>query len=690
MRSNTDRLSRRLFVILVTGLHLVLSLSPVIAIGSQEGAGGTPATPAPVTVGFHELPVTAVALFTSGVGYFQHDGTVDGDAEVTLSFDVEDINDLLKSLVLQDFDGGLVEAVTYPSQDPLSRILESFSLSIEDGPSLAQLLGRARGEEVTIGRLTGIVVGIESRPEVVDGVSFSVPVLNLLTADGILQVSLRDIESVRFTSEELQAEIEAALAVIADHRQQDKRLITIRFSGEGSRRVRIGYVREVPVWKSSYRVVLGDAEEAQLQGWAMVENTGELDWVDVSVALATGQPISFEMDLYSPIYVTRPMLRPDYGTTVAPQEYSRATPVPVPSTARSLSAAPSVAEDYGGLGYLDSYLQPVEEEEIDLSQGVQVAAQAERASIYRISHPLTVPRREAALIPIIADTVPAERLAIYDRTVLAANPLSGVRLTNATGMELPPGPATIFSGAAYGGDAQIPAMNVDEERLLSYAVELGTSVIVHSSSEPETITRVIVVDGVLESTVRQQRTTEYVLDRIAQDGLLHLIVHPKNASWTVIGEHQPASETQSAYRFELEVPGASVVTVPIVEEHVRVNRVAMQSISDSQIVFYLSQSVIDAATQRILERVRELRSVVASRQRARQAMEAEIAAIHREQDRIRRNLEVLETDSELYERYVEALTGQEDELARLAEELRQALDAERQAQQALSDYIESL
>src|SRR5262249_2986358 len=42
-----------------------------------------------------KLPIGQVILYSSGVGYFQREGTVEGDARIDLSFDVRDINDLI-------------------------------------------------------------------------------------------------------------------------------------------------------------------------------------------------------------------------------------------------------------------------------------------------------------------------------------------------------------------------------------------------------------------------------------------------------------------------------------------------------------------------------------------------------------------------------------------------------------------
>ena len=97
-----------------------------------------------------DVPVKAVVLFSSGVGYFEHFGTVTGDGSTELRFKTQQINDILKSLVLQDMDGGKVSTVTYPSQDPIEKTLKSFQVDITDNPPLADLLNQLRGAKLTI------------------------------------------------------------------------------------------------------------------------------------------------------------------------------------------------------------------------------------------------------------------------------------------------------------------------------------------------------------------------------------------------------------------------------------------------------------------------------------------------------------------------------------------------------------
>ena len=96
------------------------------------------------------LPLKEVVLYSSGTGFFERAGTVDGKETIELKFKTEDINDLLKSMVAQDFDGGSVSSVTYESRDPIAKTLKSFSVDLTENPSMGSLLNQMRGERVRV------------------------------------------------------------------------------------------------------------------------------------------------------------------------------------------------------------------------------------------------------------------------------------------------------------------------------------------------------------------------------------------------------------------------------------------------------------------------------------------------------------------------------------------------------------
>src|SRR5262249_15068434 len=120
------------------------------------------------------------------------------------------------------------------------------------------------------------------------------------------------------------SEVKKALETLALSHDTQKKTVSLNFTGEGRRTVKVGYVVENPIWKTSYRLVLDKKGKPFLQGWAMVENTQDDDWMNVRMGLISGRPISFQMDLYQPLYVKRPVVEPELFASLRPPTYSGA------------------------------------------------------------------------------------------------------------------------------------------------------------------------------------------------------------------------------------------------------------------------------------------------------------------------------------------------------------------------------
>jgi hypothetical protein len=325
--------------LLAIALVGAVSVGALVVWRTQPSTAGPqpPAEPPPAVNGAARpaatpLPIGQVILFSSGVGYFQREGEVDGHSRVDLTFPGSDVNDLLKSLVLQD-GGGKVSSISYDSPDPIEKTLKSFALDLTSNPSFGQLLNQARGEKVEVtlqqnsttqpGTLTGVVLGMESQrqPQGKDAV-IDVELLNLLCTEGVRSVPLAQVSRLRFLNAALEGELRRALEVLASRHDAQKKVVSLTFDGDGKRDVRVGYVIENPIWKTSYRLVLRDGGKAQLQGWAVVENTSDDDWKDVRMALVSGRPISFKMDLYQPLFIPRPTVEPDLFASLRPPVFS--------------------------------------------------------------------------------------------------------------------------------------------------------------------------------------------------------------------------------------------------------------------------------------------------------------------------------------------------------------------------------
>ena len=638
------------------------------------------------------LPLSKVVLFTSGVGYFQREGTVNGSTDLDLYFKTKDINDLLKSLVVLDLDGGQVTEVTYSSRDPLARTLQSFAIDLTGNPGVAQILTQVRGEAVeltTSQRISGTILGVESKPS---GENTADTFLNLITDEGMRSINLAEVRSFRFLNPDLQAELDQALSLLAESRSAEKKRVTVGFSGEGKRRIRVGYLLEAPLWKTSYRLVLEEGQEHFLQGWAIVENTTDEDWREVSLSLVSGRPISFIMDLYRPIYVPRPTVQVETYSSIAPQRYEEDL---------GLAAAPPeapMAKQRMAESRAAPMAEPMLEEqalrdELDLSQGVTTAARAEEAGSffrYLIRHPVTVPRKESAMLPIVTQKVEGRRVSIYNQRVQAKHPLHGLKLKNTTGFDLMGGPLTVFEQGSYAGDARIDTLAAGAERLISFAIDLDTEVALSSRSVPETLLSVRIVKGTLISTLSQRAESTYRLKNSDNRSRSVLIEHPLNPDWDLVAPAKAEETTRSAYRFLVEVPAGGGEQLLVAQERQIDRTVMLTNINDNQITYFLSARNVDRRVKRALEQLAERKTALAHTVRLRQEQERKVNTIHREQSRIRENMSRLEKTSDLYKRYVGLLDEQEDLLEQALTTIEDLMAQEQRQREQLDRYILSL
>ena len=569
-----------------------------------------------------KVPVKRVVLFNSGVGYFEHQGNVEGEATVDLKFNVEDVNDLLKSMVLQDLGGGQVSTVTYGSRDPITKTLQTFAIDLTSNPTLGDLLGQIRGEAIEIDaptRIRGTIVGVEKQKKLVGENQFiEVELLTVLTDEGLRRIALDSIGRIKLANDELDGELRQALAVLATGHATDKKTVSLKFLGEGERDVRVGYIQEAPVWKTSYRLVLDDEDKPFLQGWAIVENTTETDWQDVQLSLVSGRPISFVMDLYSPLYATRPVVVPELYASLRPQSYEQNLDAKglneaaarqemlrqhasstramrrggaVPEEESAAAPAAGVAAGFGGSGGRAN---------VDFSasidgemMGKSVAAAAQGAEVgelfqYDIETPVALARQRSAMLPILNDSLEGKKISIYNAGVHAKHPLNGIKLKNTSDLHLMQGPVTVFDAGVYAGDAQLADLSPGSERLLSYALDLDVEVAPTSDARPQHLVSARIEKGVLFANYKQARTNSYRLKSASNKEKSVLIEHPVDTSWELISP-EPTEKTRGVYRFAVAVKPGETADLKIEEEQIIRQSVAMTNLDDAAIGIYLTQ-----------------------------------------------------------------------------------------------------
>ena len=300
------------------------SAAPSTKASSPTGTSATETTAA-------KLPVRRVVLYKTGVGYFEHLGHVRGNEAVRIDFTSGQLNDVLQSLTVLDLNGGRISGVNYNSEAPLSERLGTLRLPLEEKTDLSKFYGALRGARLQVrsgtSTTTGRLLSVERKTRVSGGTTLEVDLATIVSDSGeVRSVELTPAVNVQLAEPDLTHEVGQYLHLLASVRQRDLRRMTLATEGAGDRQLYVSYISEVPIWKTTYRIVLPrkPAEEPLLQGWAIVDNTVGEDWNNVELSLVAGAPQSFIQPLSQPLYGRRPVIPLALNAQLTPQTHEAA------------------------------------------------------------------------------------------------------------------------------------------------------------------------------------------------------------------------------------------------------------------------------------------------------------------------------------------------------------------------------
>jgi hypothetical protein len=263
------------------------------------------------------------------MGYFEHTTQVRGTQDLSIDFTTSQLNDVLKSLTAVDLGEGRVSSVRYNSIAPLDERLKSLRLPFGEQVTQAEYLSALRGARVEVrsgsttaaGRLLSVekIRKQRSQNDFEDVTTFSI----VTDAGEMRNFELGAGTSVRIAERELTDEIGRYLSLIGSSRARDVRRMSFTATGSGNRDVFVSYISEVPIWKSTYRIIFPEkpGEKPTLQGWAIVDNTIGEDWKDVQLSLVAGAPQSFIQNISQPFYARRPVVPLPESVMLTPQSH---------------------------------------------------------------------------------------------------------------------------------------------------------------------------------------------------------------------------------------------------------------------------------------------------------------------------------------------------------------------------------
>jgi hypothetical protein len=430
-----------------------------------------------------ELPVTRVALYKNGVGFFEHAGRVTGDQFVTIDFTTAQLNDVLQSLTAIDLNGGRIAGAGYNSTTPLEQQLKALPLALGEDPTAVDFYNAIRGARIEVRNgtttITGRLLNIEevNTPEGDNKPALEKRLITVIGDGGeVHTVELTTATSVTLLDADLHQDVTRYLQLLASTRNQGLRHLTLQDNGTGSRELRVSYISEVPIWKSTYRILFTEPkagaastpQTATLQGWSVVDNTTGADWINVQLSLIAGAPQSFIQPLSVPYYSRRPEIGLPQEAQLTPQTHESGEAVAASASGvagigmgSGSGLGPGAGGNFGGsvrkIGgasqtvtvtnappYLNTadatlggtisnqlYSQlplsmnggpavPYEQSADDSIRAKTTTAAFDDYFAYNLTEPITIRKNESAMVPILQTKIDAERDAVVGEAAHAA------------------------------------------------------------------------------------------------------------------------------------------------------------------------------------------------------------------------------------------------------------------------------
>jgi hypothetical protein len=702
--------------IAIATLLLALPAAAQQQVGSYSHVSAPPRSAAPERK--VELPVTRVSLYKNGVGFFEHTGFVHGDAKITIDFTSAQLNDVLQSLTAIDLNGGRISGAGYNSTTPLDQQLRSLSLGLGLNTSSSEYLNAIRGSRVEVhgtgtaftGRLMNVEQHSTTPGKDTSGMTDTI-YLSVVSDSGELRIfALTPTLSVRVLDGDLRGDVNRYLSLLDSTRNQGLRHLTLDDLGNGARELRVSYISEVPVWKSTYRILFTESpkpdvpsQTATLQGWSVIDNTTGVDWINVHLSLIAGAPQSFIQPLSQPIYSRRPEISIATQAQLTPQtfdsglmagkdfdalsEESKMVQLS-PNTAPAMPMMQGRAIGYGsgagiatgsynggvfgGMGINTNGAEITYQQAAAASLSVNTHTSAfDDFFAYNIADPVTIRTNESALVPILQSKVAVDRVTLASyRNGAVSQPLRALWLTNTTGLTLDRGSFSIVENGSFGGEGLLDPIHAGEKRLLSYAADQAVHISTENDKTTNHLTFIRASKGVVNIHTADEHEVTFVIHNSAADRRTVVTEVPVVDGWKLDNNLKPDETTASVYRFRSEVALGETVRLRVPAEHAGYTTYYLTRSDDSQLTFLLNSTNHNPEFEAALQPVLDARRRVADAQTAVNQTKSTLDSLRQDEDRQRANITALNSaDKESRERFVRDLNHTEDQITAAQTEL---------------------
>ena len=645
-----------------------------------------------------ELPVRKVILYKHGIGYFERNGEIPAGQSARIDFKSDEMNDVLKSLTVVDTSGNTVTGVRYDSSQPLAQKLAEYPFKLGDRASLADFLDQVKGAAIEVNtgpaKQRGQIVSARAAQSR-EKAQTSTEYLSLLLESGeIATVDLAGISGLKLLDPELQRQLSDYLRNLNASRSREQKSVYIDSTRDAARKLGVAYTIPMPVWKSSYRLVLdaGAQKKPQLEGWAIIDNTTNEDWTKVDLSVISGRPISFVSRLYEPRLVQRQTAELEEEAPIAPTVY-RAAAAPAPPAAN----APQMNQ-MNKLQASAGYSMTVEAEAQRLqtsTSSVAVSTAAREAGElfeYKFSQPVTVKRNESAMLPFVQQPIEARKLVIYTENSPRENPMNSAELTNTTGKTLDGGPLSVFDAGVYAGEALVDTFKPGDKRLISYAMDLGTRVVEDENEGDQVVTKLTASRGVVTRQTTTDTTKTYKFTNVDKKPKTIVVEHAIRRRFTLLSP-KATEETKTHYRFEVKLTGDREQTLVVKTQEANSEEILISQMNDDQLAELVVAKRLNATAKQQLSELAALRRQLADSTNFEKNLQQQITDITNDQERVRRNLGSLNSVSgqqERVQKYAADLANLDQQIGNLKTQVVAEVKKRTSLVQQLAAKIEAL
>lgn len=604
---------------------------------------------------FTNSPVKSVALSSGGLAEIRRTASLDGNGEIRIEVPLDQVNDILKSLVVFD-PKGTVKDLSLAGPNPLDETFKNLPFTPDDLTSLPRLLMSLKGAKVAIegpNKGEGTILGVETMQKSQGAVSYF---LNLMSQDGVIShYELDGSSTVKFSDPEVRGKIEDAIGVVGSNVTDSARSIVVKIDGKGKRSVDFSYVVAAPIWKTSYRVVIGEDGKARLQAWAVLENATGEDWKDVDIVLNSSSPVTLTQRLHDRYWKNRDELPITVDNVGIPQADTGGRARLAKSGAVGFApheALKLTTGQFGGNAIADSVVMAAAPE-MSYAQSA-TASEGDISATFKLDGTYDIRNGDTVSVPIVDREVKAELVSLYRPDRGDRHPISAVSLENSTGVSLPGGILTVYDRkGAYVGDSSLLGLPNGDTRMSSFALDKKVDVETKIDSGVKTV-EIKVVDGVLQTKTVMKEETVYVVRGPMDDERTVLIEHPKRGGWEFMSPDL-AGESGTDYRLKIKVGKGETHEVKATYSRSGGESYQLVNLGADDLAQWSASSLDPVIKDKLRELSKAKRDQFETQRLLDRAVD-EHNALQASQERTRENLKVIPAGTDKQKEYVEKLS----------------------------------